>query len=93
MDMKLSYYTGSIMFGYIHCVQQYDNDGLPITPTLQDMTFWMRDKQEVEIVDFLLQVKASMVSELFLSSQSHIMNGSACMYNYRRIRLSGALHF
>ena len=34
-----------------------------IIDSFQDMTFWMRDKEEVEIVDFLLQVKASMVSE------------------------------
>ena len=40
----------------------------------------MRDKQEVEIVDFLLQVKASMVSEYLPSSQAHVMNDSAYMH-------------
>ena len=29
----------------------------------QDVLFWMKDKQEVEIVDFLLQVKQCIVSE------------------------------
>lgn len=32
---------------------------------MQDMTFWMRDKTEVEVVDFLIQVKECMVSDLF----------------------------
>ena len=27
----------------------------------QDMTFWIKGKQEVEIVDFLIQLKESMV--------------------------------
>jgi hypothetical protein len=30
---------------------------------LKDVFFWMKDKQEIEIVDFLLQVKSCLVRE------------------------------
>ena len=30
---------------------------------IKDVLFWMKDKQEIEIVDFLLQVKHCIVSE------------------------------
>ena len=33
-------------------------------PFFQDVLFWMKDKQEVEVVDFLLQVKDCIVSHL-----------------------------
>ena len=47
----------------------------------QDIGFWMRDKQEVEIVDFLLQVKECLVCESFNSHPSIIYSLNSSPYS------------
>ncbi|CAI8056549.1 Protein DENND6B, partial [Geodia barretti] len=47
-----------------------------------DIGFWMRDKQEVEIVDFLLQVKECLVCELFNSHPSVITHSIPPLHSF-----------
>lgn len=43
-------------------------------PPIKDVFFWMKDKQEIEIVDFLLQVKQCIVSFSHISRDLIVNN-------------------
>ena len=52
-----------------------------IISSIQDILFWMKDKLEVEIVDFLLQVKECLVSWCDGAWQSLVLLGLGLVHN------------